>query len=263
MRTQNYALVYRVLGYAQTVFFFSAGTIAALMKAKPAEWKDHLGELGALIGSWVAVIQSHTWWLSPSLLLLAASVRWCRKRVGDPVIWKDLQDLMDEYRDDIFGALEGKYHHHYRVTLYQYRRKLFAWPVLSHWLLPYVRSGHTSKSNVRSFRVNPQRPGCPNGVAGKAWESRGAVCIEDLGKLTPESSLLELQMYASQTNITLKSLQKKLSSSRSFWAVRVQVKGANWGVFVVDCVDEKMPTKKAAQAFGKGARAVSLLLSRA
>ncbi|WP_313214473.1 hypothetical protein [Stenotrophomonas acidaminiphila] len=170
---------------------------------------------------------------------------------------------MDEYRDDIFGALEGQYHHHYRVTLYQYRRKLIAWPVLSHWLLPYVRSGHTSKSNVRSFRVNPDQPGCLNGVAGKAWESRGAVCIEGLGKLTTESTELELKMYASQTNISEESLRKKLSSSRSFWAVRVQVKGANWGVFVVDCVDDKMPAKKAAQAFGKGARAVSLLLSRA
>ncbi|WP_369977468.1 hypothetical protein [Xanthomonas bundabergensis] len=241
---------------------FSAGLVAAIMKAKPEQLSRKLGEAGPIIAWLLTQVQQNAWWLSPTMLGAAVGLKLVKKAVGEPEVWKELQRVIDDIRSDVYGTQPGSYHHHHRVTLYQYRRRWCYWIPWSFWLMPFVRSAHTSKSNVRCFRVHPNNPGCLNGVAGKAWESEGAIHVEQLPSLTALSSPEDFIRYAEDTNIDVDALKKKSSSSRSYWAVRVLVKGEPWGVLVLDSVSETLSKKKADGAFKQYARVFSLLLPR-
>ena len=261
MRSSKGQWGYRWASIAQGVFLFISAVVAYVMKAKPEEWGKKLGALGPLLELMLRTVQEHSWWLTPLLLLLVAILKWIKAWIGDPAKWKELQRVVDDLRSDVYGPRIGDYHHHHRVTLYQYRRRWLCWRPGSWWLLPYVRSGHTSKSNVRRFRVDHKNPGCRNGLAGRAWESEGAIHVELLPELGQKCSDDEWCQYAENTNISLKDLRKKHSSSRSYWAVKVLSKGAPWGVLVLDSVSETLSQKKAEVAFKQHARVLSLLLS--
>ncbi|WP_313218270.1 hypothetical protein [Stenotrophomonas sp.] len=232
------------------------------MKAKPEEVSRKLGEAGPFVAWVLTHLQQNAWWLSPVLLVAAVAMKGAKKFLGEPEVWKELQRVIDDIRSDVYGTQSGSYHHHHRVTLYEYRRRWLYWIPWSFWLMPFVRSGHTSKSNVRCFRVHPKSPGCLNGFAGKAWESEGAIHVEQLPSLTTSSTADEYSRYAEDTNMAVAALKKKLSSSRSYWAVRVMVKGEPWGVLVLDSVSDTLSKRKADGAFKQYARVFSLLLPR-
>jgi hypothetical protein len=185
-----------------------------------------------------------------------------KKAIGEPAVWKDLQKWVDEFRSEVYGPQVGQYHHHHRVTLYRRQRRVLWFLPGTLWLMPFVRSAHTSKTNVRCFRIDPAEPGCKNGIAGKAWESEGGVHVENLPNLTQGSSDAEFNTYSEDTNIPVKSLRKKPSSSRSYWAVSVRANGVPWGVLVLDSVSVSLNKKKADNAIKQHARVLSLLLTR-
>lgn len=247
---------------AQTILISFAGAVAASLKAKPEDVAANLGQFGAWLGPALEDLQAQAWWLSPSCLLLAWLLKHLKQALGAPQVWKELQQVVDEMRSDVYGPQTGDYHHHHRVTLYEHRRRWWCFRPGSTWLMPFVRSGHTSKSNVRRFRVDRARPGCQNGIAGRAWESEGFIHIEGLPSLCPQSSDDDFKRYAEATNIAVAELRSKCSSSRSFWAVRVMANGAPWGVLVLDSVAETMSSKKAMSAMKQNARVLSLLLPR-
>ncbi|MBH1520820.1 hypothetical protein I5T86_09565 [Stenotrophomonas maltophilia] len=233
-----------------------------MLKAKPDELAKKLGEVGPIVSALVTFVQQNAWWLSPSLLLLAWMLKHVKSALGEPSVWKDLQTWVDEFRSEVYGALAGQYHHHHRVTLYRRQRRIWWWLPGTVWLMPFVRSAHTSKTNVRCFRIDPAKPGCKNGMAGRAWESEGGVHVENLPQLTPGSSDADFNDYSDKSNMSLKDLRDKPSSSRSYWAVSVRANGVPWGVLVLDSVDVSLNKKKADSAIKQHARVLSLLLTR-
>lgn len=262
MRSERSPEWYKRATQIQSIAIGTAGIIAMVLKAKPEELAKKLGEAGPLIAVLVAKVQENAWWLSPSFLLLAWLLKHLKKAIGEPSVWKDLQKWVDEFRSEVYGPQVGQYHHHHRVTLYRRQRRVWWWLPGTLWLMPYVRSAHTSKSNVRCFQIDPAKPGCKNGFAGKAWESEGGVHVENLPQLTTSSTDDEFRTYSNETNIPVKSLRKKLSSSRSYWAVRVLANGVPWGVLVLDSVNESLNKKKADSAIKQHARVLSMLLTR-
>jgi len=247
---------------AQAVLVFLSACVAAALKAKPEQWGAKLGAAGPILSAALKNIQDHAWWLTPSMLFLVGALKFVKNKLGAPETWKELQRIVDDIRSDVYGAQTGQYEHHHRVTVYQYRRRWIYWKPGTWWLLPLVRSGHTSKSNVRKFRVHPNSPGCRNGLAGRAWESEGAIHVERLPVLGKDCSDEDFERYAEDTNIAVEDLRKKRSSSRSYWAVKVRRKGEPWGALVLDSVSETLNKKKADGAFKQHAGVLSLLLPR-
>lgn len=265
MRSARVPKVYGWLGKSQNLCVFLGGTVAAVTKAKPSEVRNNLGSVGPWLADCLEFIQQWAWALTPALLVMAGVIAWGRRKYGDPEIWKELQKSVDSFRTEVFGKIDGdSYQHHYRVTVYQYRPWCVTKRPTLAWLVPVVRSGLFSKSNVREFSVDRKIAGRAKGVTGRAWESEGAIHIQDLPDLkSPNSTAQQLTDYANFTNVTPDDLKKKLSGSRAFWAVRVEAKGEPWGVLVVDCVAPKVDKKKADKAFTMYAKSFSLLLQRA
>lgn len=271
MRSARVPKVYGWLGKLQKTFVFLAALIAAANKAKPGDVRGHLGTVGPVLADCLQFVSDWTWLLTPVLLGMAALTSFARRKYGDPEIWKELQKLVDSFRSEVFGKISGSsYQHHYRVTLYQHKKwcmtkkwRFDQWPFLSCWLVPVVRSGYFSKANVREFLVDEKKAGMAKGVTGRAWESEGAIHIENLPSLNAPGTAEEFAEYAKFTNVTLDEVKDRPSHSRAFWAVRVESKGEPWGVLVVDCIDPTVDKKKADKALSTHAPAFSLLLQRA
>lgn len=232
-----------------------------VMKASPEEIASRLGAIGRYVGAALTAVQEWAWLLIPLLLVFAWTLSGVKKHYGDPEIWKEIQKLIDSIRSEVFGKVQG-YQHHYRVTLYKYHHLCLTKPRLA-WLLPVVRSGHTSKNDVREFSVDRRKAGCAKGVAGRAWESEGAIHIEQLPDIISNDDEELLREYARLTNVDVEDLMKKKSHSQSFWAVRVEKKGEPWGVLVIDTIAPQVSKKNADEAFSHSAQFLSLLLQRA
>lgn len=264
MQSARVPKVYEWIGKGQKFCVFMGGLVATATRSKPADVKSHLGTVGPLLADVLQFLSAWTWAITPLLLIIAAALGSARKRYGDPEIWKELQKAIDAFRDEVFGKLDGSNpQHHHRVTLYRYKNFCLTKSVFSAWLVPVVRSGLFSKSNVRVFKVDRNSAGNASGITGRAWESEGAIHIQDLPAAGAGASTEDIAKYADVTNVTVGDLRKKPSHSRAFWAVRVEAKGEPWGVLVVDCVSPTVDKKKAERAFASRAQTFSLLLQRA
>lgn len=263
MRSSRITAVYVWLGRAQGFCVTMGAFVAVALKADPSRVATTFGPVGPFLAASLVTIQNNAWILTPGFLLLSTLIGWARRRYGDPEIWRHLQMVVDEMREAVFGPIKGDYQHHYRVTLYRYRRWVWTRSVRRTWLVPVLRSGHTSQNGIRTFSINPRRPGEGQGIAGRAWESEGAIHVPGLPDIRNCTDRAKLDEYAQETNLPVKLLNTKGTCSRSFWAVRVEAKGEPWGVLVLDSVSPTMSKKKALQFFRSRAQFLSLLLQRA
>jgi len=220
---------FKYMGRIQVALGAMAAAISASLKADPADVAKHLGESGATI---LQSLQDWAWLFVPACLLLAALVGHLRKRFGDPAMWGFVHELLNDFRNKIFSDAGSEYQHHHRVTLFKHSRWVWCvrrWP-WSGWLKPIERSGHTTQSSRALFRAPDNSDDC-EGIAGLAWCANGALKVDKLPDL---NSAEALQDYSKRTGVTVSYLQENLPKSRSFYAVRVEVKGDPWGVLVID-----------------------------
>ncbi|MCI4567569.1 hypothetical protein [Lysobacter sp. CFH 32150] len=244
MKRQQIAWAYAWLGYLRAATLTLSGVVAAMTKAQPKEIETHVGPLVAEI---VVSVQSWAWFYVPLLLVLAWLLGQLRQRIGDPVVWKELHELITFYRNKVFSDVGSGVQFHRRVTLFKHVGFAFvrwSWP-WNNWLIPIVRSGHTTQDCTTRFRIG-KKGSTPEGVAGLAWVSDDTVHIEQLpDMLSSTCSDADREAYAEATGMTVQQIQAKPPQGRSFFAIRVEIKGQPWGVLVVD---SRQPTIHANRA---------------
>lgn len=239
--------LYRPLGWFQRAFAGVGALVPLTTKADPVKVRLWLGSGAATAIGW---LMEWAWLIAPCLLLVAAILTALRKKIGDPSNWYALHDLLDRIRDVMFSDAASPYQYHHRVTLFRYRKWAWVferWP-WDGWLLPVMRSGHTTQHCSQKFRV-PDRATRAEGVAGQAWAQTRAVCITELPDVNGEPSDDDISRYAEATNVTAEWVRVNKPSARSFYALQVIDNGKPWGVIVVDSRNPALNKKRMSSRF--------------
>lgn len=223
--------------------------VAAVPKIDQASVANLPDELGNLI-EWIRPR------VAPSIFLLSAITGFAR--VGrawleSKWIWSVGQSVLDFLCKNSFEGLEGDAHHH-RVTLFEFRPLLlWIWPwrawywpwgwgrgPTSGWLVPILRSGHTTKKS-RTVFLAPDDADRAEGVAGKTWATRNREIVVE-GLADPELGKPKTVVdYAKRTGVTTEWLTRQIEQGRqmalSFRAIPIEVSGRRWGVLLLDSRD--------------------------
>lgn len=219
--------------------------------------------MGTRVAELLQTTQDFAWLAVPSCLFLAGLIGLLKKRLGDPNMWAFAHELLDDFRNKVFSDAGSDYQHHHRVTLFRHLRWVFVrrrWP-WSGWLCPVERSGHTTQVSKALFRA-PDEADDSEGVAGLGWCANGALKIDKLPELRKGSNDDILVSYAASTGVSLEFVRTHLPKTRSFYAVRVEVKGVPWGVLVVDSRKETINFSKVDKHYDVLGRYLSLILQR-
>ncbi|XUO83559.1 hypothetical protein RVM27_14215 [Halomonas sp. KM007] len=186
-----------------------------------------------------------------SLALIVFS--FCVKRYGKPWVWDKLKFILDEYRGKAFFVSESDPQDHHRITLFQYKRNCVfkkhwsssyifrPWgntPLVSHYLVPVLRSGHLSQKTSAIFHV-PDSGDHSEGVAGWAFAARSSVVIQELPDVNKKQAPKYIKNnYAEATKCPREMIEHYISKDRmlprSIAAIPVDVHGKPWGVIVLD-----------------------------
>lgn len=172
-------------------------------------------------------------------------------KLGDPWVWEKLQFILNEYQAKAFAVRASEPNHHHRVTLFQYRKRVFwcrhctgkwYWPWGKHspgsgWLVPVLRSGYTSQKTKVIFCA-PDNGDEAEGVAGKAWAAQSAVVLQELPSPTKNGPRRDIKNYCIVTACPIEMVEAKIASGgsmpSSMAATPIEVNGNIWGVVVLD-----------------------------
>jgi hypothetical protein len=217
----------------------ASGTVlvATFLKVDPASWATRW----PLFSRLATTVQN----AGPIILIAgtaaAGSAKAVRGMVGRPRSWDLVHETLDQMRRLAFDkvAANDPLHHH-RVTLFKAVGirwcPILPWPT-RRWLVPYERSGHTTRENVASFKIPDAADGV-EGIAGQTWTMDGVLVVADLPELVNGQSGDSVNEYAKRTFVDPAFIRRKLergdSLARSFCGIPVQVRGAHWGVLVFD-----------------------------
>lgn len=224
------------------------------------------------------VLESWTWpeqwreWLAATSILwyviatvIAGAAGWARKNIGATAKWRLVKELLDTFRDELFGESGGV--HANRVTLFRHvgwkwavprctihprPHRHWCWPLQTGgWLVPVVRSAHTTQRSCTAFRAPRENPAGAEGVAGAAWAERGIIRQEELPNLLPKPPEQlapedeRIEEYAMKARVDVDWVRERVrrtsSCARSFYAIPVRVRGNDWGVIVVDSAEAQLP----------------------
>lgn len=200
--------------------------------ARAAAWADDWAWLGILV----------CWCVTGACSVV-------RRSLGRPKDHAVIGELLNRFRNGVFGDESGDYAHH-RVTLFKHYRfrplgfdfRDRGWP-WSGWLIPVARSGHTAqKTNVRFLA--PDNTDRARGIAGRAWAA-GTAAATDLPDVQSSSSTHDVQKYAERTSVTERWVKKKSPGARSLMGFIVEAGGTPWGVLVVDSRNPDLDLTKA------------------
>lgn len=170
-----------------------------------------------------------------------------------------IQSVVSEFSDQMFGSLGGGKDEH-RATLFVYRGfavwRTWPWTFDRHpwsgWLVPVIRSGHTTQK-VRSRFLAPDKASNCEGIAGLTWRNRATQTVTGLPQLTEQSPQSDKESYCAKTKIPLEWLNQRLSQReslpRALRGIPVEVDNRVWGVIVLDSQD---PTPFDADVNGQG-----------
>ncbi len=130
---------------------------------------------------------NHTWWLLPVGFLLTFT-EFSLQIWGSPSKWEAVHAFLDGLQEHVFSDGTSTPLHEKRVTLFEKRRcccwlkparsTFWMWGRGRHpwsgWLMPAVRSGHTTQKSGTVF-LCPDDAVNAEGVAGRAWECNGDI----------------------------------------------------------------------------------------
>jgi len=221
--------------------FCSAVMFPAILKAQPED-------VPLILRSLVVGLQGQLWWLFAVAFALAFLAKSADKRICDRWGHDAVKEMLDKLRDVGFPGCQDPVHYH-RVTLFRYRKWwpcLRVWPWRG-WLVPVVRSGHTTL-NHRTCFLAPDDADLAEGVAGRCWSTKSVVLVPEKDSKVPLPCLHNedtkphdprsiADIYAKATFVSTNWVLKMKPRSRSFLGIPVVVKGAPWGVIIVDSRD--------------------------
>jgi hypothetical protein len=216
---------------AQIVAGVAAAVIGAILKAD----SQALAQRSIALSEFVTWAQGVAWWVLPLLLVLSGTLGFVRKLLGPPWLWKAIHGYLDVFQADAFNRGPDDAQHHHRVTLFKHVGWcwiLRRWP-WSGWLIAVERSGHTTQTNISSFRA-PDDADQAEGVAGMTWARNREVGVTKLPDLAGSPTDDDFRTYAKGSFLSVEQLKKKIPKARSMYGIPVEVKGALWGVIVLD-----------------------------
>ncbi len=233
--------IFHTLGVLQWVCLCIVAALTAADKLNPEgypQWIRHALGLVKFVPSWLTL----------ALIGMTAASKYGRTVIGDPKIWRVIQNLLDEYRDLVFERCDDRRLHHYRITLFEYRRiriccrwKKGRMP-WDGWLCAVARSGHTTKK-VGVFLAPLNKPDEAEGVVGQIFVGDElGINLTSLPSITKDSSPEEISDYARRAFVSPAWVQSRLefglSIPRTLCGYPILRGGERWGVIVFDSVDE-------------------------
>lgn len=242
------------------------------------EWLKNRPNVFALVERF----QKISFWLYAICWPMFAWAIYYRKR-GDPWLVEQLQFILDRYQAGAFNSEAyptGTPIDHNRVTLFRYQKGFFVrhwsatswyWPWGDHWplsnfLLPVMRSGHTSKKSSVAFRVSDDSDDT-EGVAGQAWACGQPLCLTKLPIMNATTKPRAKTVYSGRTYCDQKMIEKYIQRNRpmpcSIVAIPVERYGKMWGVIVLDSRYAEGVTDNAVENYRLTVALIGRLLERA
>ncbi|MFO0782071.1 MAG: hypothetical protein U0636_00115 [Phycisphaerales bacterium] len=230
----------QVLGKCQIGCGIAVAAFGGVLKADPSQ---HDPWLAATI-QWM---QSQAWIVAIAGPIVVGLLQWSRKKYGDPRTWLQVQEVLDDFREDLFGSLDGDVLDHHRVTLFKHcwcHRRCFGmrWPW--QWfnrLIPVARSGHLTKDGISTFWA-PDSADQSEGIAGAAYRRRQWLVVTlataDLEAARNDLSTEAIGRIAAATHSSPRWVRDRVKSGKylsgAYAAIAVRVEWDPWGVIVVD-----------------------------
>lgn len=252
------------MGKAQLGMTGVVAGFGAILKTDPAKYPviKLLLEL-AQQSAWIVVI------FGP---LIVAMLQYFRRRLGNPWAHDAMQKILNEFRDEMFGHLNGPKDHH-RVTLFRHRKKSFVPPFsFQDQLVAVARSDHLTKNKIEAFQAPDDGEKC-SGIVGFAYRGGDSWVIvpppggEPLPQITSRSSQQDIEKYASATFVDPQWVRKRAAASSrplagSYAALLVRVRGQPWGVLVIDSRSPTPLDEKKLNEFKKYGDVLTPILER-
>lgn len=215
--------------------------VFSLAGSSPARWWDKWGL--RLIYDFVQATQLLVIPILFAILLLAQLLlRW----LDSPKVLNAAKGIIDEIHRYVFNHLQDLPEHERRVTLFKHSE---------HWwrgglMIPFERSGATTRARVSEFRASKSVPSAAQGVAGQSFVTGLAISVGPLPAITLASPPQEIEEYAKATFVTSEWVRNWLKSHPSqriatyICGIPIEVSGERWGVMVLDsCGDIKYDRK--------------------
>jgi hypothetical protein len=212
---------------------------------------EKAGQWLPILGKCLDWVQESGWWLVLGLALTIASAKVACSLIGQPWVWQALHSILDEFQKNAFRIEGNDPLHYHRVTLF--RRVRFRWLLRprrsrwwpwgtkrmpwSGWLVPVLRSGHTTQRTDAAF-LAPDDADNAEGIVGQTWSCRRVLFLENLPNLEGSPSEADIVEYAHKTWVSKALIEDRLRRrkpcARSFCGIPVEVKGKPWGAIVLD-----------------------------
>lgn len=215
---------------------------AWLVRLNPQDAQRYGGQVEV-----VAQFAKEQSWVVVMCPIIAGLAKAALDRLAQRWTRRILHSLLTDYRANLFVNRAGARHHH-RVTLFVWRRVCFwrTWPWCrkrwpwSGWLVPVVRSDHTTQ-RVRARFLAPDQADRCEGVVGSTWSHQATVTVTDLPGLTKDSDESDIRAYRDKTKCNERWLRSRLADGetlpRSLRGLPIEVNDELRGVVVIDSRD--------------------------
>jgi hypothetical protein len=242
-RVTFWSAIYRVAAVSQYLAAGAATLIGGLLRTKPERWGD--------LGAGLAWVQENSWWLIPVFAGVVLVSRGLCDWIGRPWVWEAVRTVLNDFRKQSFTLSSDDAVHQHRVTLFRrvtwvwwiwpFRGKWWPWGKRrwpwSGWLVPVVRSGHTTQQTSSVF-LAPDDADSAEGVAGVTWARQDVVLQTDLPDLSGTPTDEAIRQYATRAFVDVEWVRQRLAKRspcpRSLCGIPVMVSGKLWGVIVLD-----------------------------
>lgn len=275
MQNPNYSEWKATLRHFCDYFILAAGAVIAAIALLSKQDKGELDQWPSPVIAVVSWLVNNNWWIVLFLAILGAIAKFTKERLDQTWIWAAVQAIIDRIARDAFGHISTGHVHHHRATLFRYCKYYwwaypFRYPIwpwgkgrwpCSGWLVPVIRSGHTTQRTTTYF-LAPDDADNAEGVAGTIWASNKEIALTAGASLQHGASDTDVKNYAEKTFITATLANRELSNKKvlaaSFRGIPIEGKpGHRWGVLVLDSRDAnaaaeaKLDIKPYAYCLGK------------
>ncbi|WP_196138764.1 hypothetical protein [Aliikangiella sp. G2MR2-5] len=211
----------------------------------------------------VGFVHKYQWYFFLLIITLVVLGFFIKKLAGDEWAWNRLQFLIDAYQEKVFKKFSDDPRHFHRVTLFQYQKfrwrlgtrpgrfenKLFhkIWPYkkeshpLSGWLVPVLRSGHTTQKASSVFLCNKDHA-VAEGIAGMIFIRSGTTVTQPLPVPSQSAGKKEIKKYCTESSITIDRYYQMFRNGQpppaTIGGFPIEKNGKLWGVLVLDSTSE-------------------------
>jgi hypothetical protein len=252
MQNPNYSEWKATLRNVCEYFILAAGGLIAGI-ALMSKQKGVLDDWPVPLQTMAAWLFENNWWIVLALAVLGAIAKIVKERLDQSWVWTAVQAIIDRIAKDTFGQT-GSAHHH-RATLFRYRNyywlpfpfRSWSWPwgkgrwPCSGWLVPVIRSGHTSQ-RTRTYFLAPDDADNAEGIAGQIWAGNKELALSTGTVPQVGANQIEMTAYADKTFVKGTWVNEEVSHGKvlaaSFRGLPIEGRaGKRWGVLLLDSRD--------------------------